>query len=186
LEQSRRRKSLCFGATGSRNHASKQPPGFWTLGIRITSHWNALHLPKIAALEKMGGKAPVIGPTRHWAEKHKYLLDSARLFGFDQGQFLPPPADHFEVDKLAYVSTDMMDGRLLRDVRTRIWGKTQPVHATALHPPRRCPRAVDCTTGVNCTISKRLRPSCGTSSSNLSKPISWTSRSKLRFSPKHQ
>jgi capsular polysaccharide biosynthesis protein len=58
------------------------------------------------------------------------------MFGFDQSRFLPPPADHFEVDKLAYVSIDMMDVRLLSDVRTRIWGKTQPVHARRLYTRR--------------------------------------------------
>ena len=69
---------------------------------------------------------------------HKYLMDSARMFGFDQSRFLPPPSDHFEVDKLAYVSVDMMDDRLLSDVRTRIWGKTLArSRATALHPEDR-------------------------------------------------
>lgn len=99
-------------------------------------HWNIFHLPKLAALERMGWKGPVIGPTRHWAETHKYLLDSARIFGFDQSRFLPPPAEHFQVDKLAYVSVDMMDGRLLSDVRTRIWRTKQPVHARRLYTQR--------------------------------------------------
>jgi hypothetical protein len=107
----------------------------WILDIwyRNYFHWNVLHLPKLAALEKIGWKGPVIGPTKHLADMHRYLMDSAHMFGFDQSRFLPPPSDHFEVDKFAYVSIDMMDYRLLSDVRTRIWGNTQPVHVRRLY-----------------------------------------------------